>query len=122
MSKRLLPFILITSACCAAATARAGDRSDAAQLLEMWNPTSVMLADGALTVVLPQQRITEEIYMATLSSGLCLGQFLDMPLTGVRSVTVLNQFLRQGYVYEKGMETCDRIGDKIAVLGATHLY
>jgi hypothetical protein len=110
--------------------AHAGDREDAAELLEMWNPSSVTLDNGALIVVLPQQRITEDIYMAALRSGLCLGRFFEMPLNGVTSVSVLNQFAKQGYVYEKDMSSCDALNAmpvtgsdaKIAILGATHLY
>ena len=110
--------------------ASASTKADAAELVAMWEPTDVRVEGKRLTIVLPQRRITEEIYMSVLTAGLCLGPLVDKPLHGVSEIRILNQFGEQGYVYEKGLEDCaafnDRpVGDamtKIEILGATHLH
>ncbi|WP_323768853.1 hypothetical protein [Antarctobacter sp.] len=96
----------------------------------MWQPQSVAIDGGVLTLVLPQNRISEEIYMAVLTSGLCLGFAMDKPLNGLSGIEVLNRHGRQGYVLEHGLETCETwngrpVGSKTTyyeILGATHLY
>lgn len=107
----------------------AGNESDARELVAMWNPTSVEVSGGQLTIILPQRRITEEIYYSLLTAGLCLGPLYGKSLPGVSEVRVLNEFGRQGYVYEKGLEDCETFTSrpvtdpmtKIEILGATHL-
>jgi len=104
--------------------------SDARELAMMWQPKVVRFEKGSLTLVLPQRSISEEIYFAVLTSGLCLGPLLGKPLTGVSEIVVLNQFERQGYVYEKGLEACREFNERpagdprtrIDVLGATHWH
>lgn len=110
--------------------AAADVKSDARDLAAMWQPAEVRVENSRLTLVLPQRRITEEIYLAILTSGLCLGPIVGKLLPGVSEIHVLNEFARQGYVYEKGLEDCDRfnnrpVGDgmtRMEILGATHLY
>lgn len=69
--------------------AMADQQAVARDLLAMWQPQSVAIDGGVLTVVLPQNRISEEMYMAVLTSGLCLGFALDKPLNGLSGVEVL---------------------------------
>lgn len=110
--------------------AMADQQAVASDLLAMWQPQSVAIDGGVLTVVLPQNRISEEMYMAVLTSGLCLGFALDKPLNGLSGVEVLNQYARQGYVLEHGLAPCETwnerpVGSKTTyyeILGATHLY
>ncbi|WP_299850383.1 hypothetical protein [uncultured Roseovarius sp.] len=111
--------------------AMADVRSDAAQALEMWQPTSIKYSNGTLTVVLPQQRITEDIYTAALSNGLCLGTLYGKDFSAVKEFVVLNRHGAQGYVYERGGTDCEAILDedqrrfkdlRIHILGATHWY
>lgn len=113
-----------------AAPAFADPEADAKELLTMWAPKSVQVKNGILTVALPQRRVTEEIYMAVMTAGLCPGVLLDKPLEGVREIHILNEHKVQGYVYEKGLEDCAEFnempaGDNrvpLGILGATHLF
>ncbi|WP_417211308.1 hypothetical protein [Antarctobacter sp.] len=86
--------------------AMADQQARARELLAMWQPQSVAIDGGVLTVVLPQNRISEEIYMAVLTSGLCLGFAMDKPLNGLSGIEVLNRHGRQGYVLEHGLAPC----------------
>lgn len=105
-------------------------RSDAKEALTMWQPTSVAFEGGTLTVVLPQQRITEEIYTAVMTAGLCLWSAAGKDFSPVTELVVLNQHQRQGYVNENGTQDCAAInklpvggtGVKLQILGATHTY
>ena len=99
--------------------------ADASRLLEMWSPDSVTYESGTLTVVLPQDRITEQIYLSVIKFGLCLG-----PLQGVENIEIVNRHARQGYIYESGLADCARFNDRTAsdrttdieILGITHWY
>ena len=108
----------------------ADEISDAKTVLEMWAPTSIEFSDGTLTVALPQRQITEEMYTAVLTAGLCLGQAIGNNFSGVSELVVLNQFKQQGYVNENGSRDCNRLNSmpvgndaqRYIILGATHLY
>lgn len=109
--------------------ASAEDVADARELLYLWNPVSVTISGGELEVVLPQDRITDQIYLSVITSGLCLGPLLDKPLVSVSNIAVLNRHGSQGYVFENGLEACETwngrpAGDRrneIEILGATHM-
>lgn len=111
--------------------ASADVRSDAMSALEMWSPTAVNFSNETLTVNLPQQRITEDIYIAALSFGLCLGTLTGKDFSNVREFVVLNHKGTQGFVYERGATDCDAILDEelrsikdqqLHILGATHWH
>ena len=105
-------------------------RSDAREALTIWQPSSVAYKNGTLTIVLPQQRITEEIYTAVMTAGLCLWSAAGKDFSPVTELVVLNQHQRQGYVNEHGTQDCatinkmpvGSIGVKMKILGATHLF
>ncbi|MFN3273053.1 MAG: hypothetical protein ACK41U_00105 [Paracoccus sp. (in: a-proteobacteria)] len=98
------------------------------ELLYNWQPKSITLSGSILRVVLPQRRITPEIYSAVIRLGVCFGPLLGHPLPGVRSVEVLNEFAHQGFVYEAGTEDCEQINAappdraEILLLGKTHTF
>lgn len=104
--------------------------ADASRLLEMWSPDSVAYESGTLTVVLPQDRITEQIYLSVIKFGLCLGPLQGVDPQGVESIEIVNRHARQGYVYESGLADCARLNDRatsdrttdIEILGNTHWY
>ncbi|MCW3784650.1 hypothetical protein OM960_24350 [Defluviimonas sp. CAU 1641] len=83
-----------------------------------------------LTAVLPQRRITPEIYLATITTGICFGPLRGIDLPGVREIAILNEYGAQGYVYEKALEDCGRMNAmpaasdlvKVLVMGSTHSY
>lgn len=101
----------------------------AKQSLEMWEPNEVRVEGESLTVISKERRVTDQIYRAMIVSGLCMGT-LPRPnsLDGVTEIRILNQFGRQGYVFEGGKEECEEINDmpanetEVYVLGRTHMH
>lgn len=99
------------------------------QSLAIWEPSEVRLDGALLTVISKERRITDQIYRAMIVSGLCMGT-LPRPnsLDRVSEIRVLNQFSRQGYVFEGGAEECEEINNmpanetEIYVLGRTHMH
>lgn len=97
--------------------------------LEMWEPNEVRVDGESLTVISKERRITDQIYRAMIVSGLCMGS-IPRPnsLDGVSGIRILNQFGRQGYIFEGGKEECDEINNmpsnktEIYVLGRTHMH
>jgi hypothetical protein len=114
-----------------AATADASNvTSDAITALQMFQPTHVDFHGGTLKITLPQPQITEQIYLAVITTGICFSEYLGGDLSAVNEVVVLNQHSAQGYVYETGIEDCERINNvpagstlqKTLILGETHWY
>jgi hypothetical protein len=111
-------------------SAYAGPMEDVEELLGLWEPKKVQIDDGRLKVFLPQERVTEQMYLAILTAGLCVGPLVGQPLNVVREISVLNRSGTQGYVYEKGLEDCEDFNNRAAadrltkfeILAATHLY
>lgn len=101
----------------------------AKQSLEMWEPNEVRVDGESLTVISKERRVTGQIYRAMIVSGLCMGT-IPRPnsLDGVSEIRILNQFGRQGYVFEGGKEECEEINNmpanetEIYVLGRTHMH
>lgn len=126
--KALVPACIL--ALTSALPASAGDIDDAKEALFLWQPIEVSLHKGSLTVVLSERQITEKIYMAVITTGICVGPLTGKGLSSVQEVKVLNQFEHQGYVYEAGTEDCARINDipvgdsliDILVAGKTHAF
>lgn len=97
--------------------------------LEMWQPKAVKLQGAALSVISKERRITDTIYQAMITAGLCMGT-ISRPtsLDGVSEIRILNKFGRQGYVFEGGDSECAEIvkmpvnKTKIYILGRTHMH
>lgn len=102
---------------------------DATQSLEMWEPKEVRVDGDSLIIISKERRITDQIYRAMIVSGLCMGT-ISRPssLDGISEIQVLNQFGRQGYVFEGGKGECEKINNMPAnktemyVLGRTHMH
>ncbi|MBG13796.1 MAG: hypothetical protein CL553_11850 [Alcanivorax sp.] len=102
---------------------------DATQSLEMWEPKEVRVDGDSLIIISKERRITDQIYRAMIVSGLCMGT-ISRPssLDGISEIQVLNQFGRQGYVFEGGKGECEKINNMPAnktemyVLGQTHMH
>lgn len=102
---------------------------DASESLEMWEPKEVRVDGESLIIISKERRITDQIYRAMIVSGLCMGT-IPRPnsLDGISEIKVLNQFGRQGYVFEGGMEECEEINNmpgnetEMYVLGRTHMH
>lgn len=126
--KRIILTLALFFSCASAASA--DSLSNARELVAMWQPNEVRISDRKLVIVLPQQRITDTIYLAVITSGLCLGELMGKEVSGISEIQVLNQFSAQGYVYEKGLEDCPEFnrtpaGDdstKFRILAETHMF
>lgn len=95
--------------------------------LNAWSPQSVTLDDGVLTVVTPQDRVTDQIYTAVLGSGVCGSLWMNKgSWSGVKQVKVLNRHARQGFVFEGGEAECVELGKlngeeyKMFIMERTH--
>ena len=97
--------------------------------LEMWQPKEVRVQSGVLSIISKERRITDTIYRAMITAGLCMGS-ISQPksLEAISEIRILNQFGRQGYVFEGGNEECSEIlnmtGSKteLYVLSRTHMH
>lgn len=114
-----------------ATTARADVDTSAkvAKSLEQWNPIKIGASDGVVTVVTKERRVTKEIYLAMVGTGLCFGLFINPnSLDGVKEVRFLNQFERQGYVFMGGKAECEQMESiplsrrELFVLGFTRMH
>lgn len=101
----------------------------ATKSLEMWEPKEVRVDGESLIIVSKERRITDQVYQAMIVSGLCMGTILrPSSLDGISEIKVLNQFGRQGYVFEGGKVECEEINNMPAnktemyVLGRTHMH
>lgn len=73
-----------------------------------WQPTSLTMQNGIVTVVTPQNRMTENIYktVATSVCGNSYGNKTFWGKTPIKEIHVLNQFGTQGYIWENPKQTC----------------
>ncbi len=101
----------------------------ATQSLEMWEPKEVRVDGESLIIISKERRVTDQIYRAMIVSGLCMGTIpRPSSLDGISEIKVLNQFGRQGYVFEGGKGECEEINNMPAnktemyVLGRTHMH
>lgn len=108
----------------------AAPSSELVASLRPWQPLSITLENGNLTIVLPERRMTSDIYLSVISTGVCASLWLRSKesLDGVYNVTVLNEYAFKGYVFEGGKDLCFEYGEikddpkDIFLLGNTHLY
>lgn len=104
--------------------------ANAKQLVEMWAPNSVAVQNGTLTIVLPQDRITDQIYLSVIKFGLCMAPLQGLDLHDVQNIEILNRHSAQGFVYERGISDCAEFNDRpandrttdIEIMGHTHWY
>ena len=126
MNKICLFVVLSFWASMAAANPSGGDASES---LEMWEPKEVRVDGESLIIISKERGLTDQIYRAMIVSGLCMGT-ISRPssLEGISEIRVLNQFGRQGYVFEGGKEECEEINNmpsnetEMYVLGRTHMH
>lgn len=62
-------------------------KSDVRSWLEMGSPSAVDFSDGTLTVNLPQNRVTQDMYIAALSFGICVGTLNGKDLSSVNEIS-----------------------------------
>ena len=121
--------LLLLPLMCAASLAFAAPNTAIKALgqdLKSFSPASITAHQGAekketVVIVLPQARI----------KGACMRLWLepkDKYLNSVAQIAVLNQWAKQGYVFEKPKETCKQMGEavgnksNILLMGNTHMY
>jgi len=104
--------------------------TDATPLLEMWAPESVAYQSATLTIILPQDRITDQIYLSVIKFGLCMAPLQGVDLLAVETIEILNRHAAQGLVYERGLSDCTAFNERpasdrttdVEILGNTHWY
>ena len=101
---------------------------DVRGLLVNWAPTQISMHDGIAEVILPQDRITDAIYYASISSGFCFGPLLDIGVNDVSELRILNKFGQQGWVFENEPGLCEQIvgepasGVQVLIAAHSHLF
>lgn len=95
--------------------------------LKLWQPDKVELNEGVLSIVLPQDQITDKIFNSVLSSGVCGSLWVNEKYwDGVTEIQVLNRHSKQGYIFEGGERECAEIGvlpkADDYILGKTRLF
>lgn len=127
---KLRTIVVVLALAASPALADSKAIQQAKELLDLWQPISVSQEGSTLRVVLNERQITQTIYLAVIKSGICVGVLTGKPLPDVSSIEVLNEFSRQGYVYEAGTEDCAQINDlpvgdrtgTLLVLGKTKAF
>ena len=76
-------------------------------LFKDWSPIEVTQNGDVLSVVLPQQRITDVIFNSAITTGYCLHQFDGVDVSEISEVQILNEFGQQGFVFESDATTCE---------------
>lgn len=97
--------------------------------LAAWRPISVTKQDGALTVVLPEDQVTPEVYQNAVGA-ICMALFTDSTvLDGIQELRVLNRHSVRGFVAEGGKDLCLGLNDQpagqsksVTLLAVTHTY
>lgn len=112
----------------ASSTANANDVAAIEKGLSLWNPKSVTLSDGVLEIVTQERRVSDQVYNAVVK-GVCGSLWLNpSSWSGVKEMRILNQWKKQGYVFEGGEAECVELGKlsgkefEFYILGKTHLY
>ena len=109
-------------------SALAQTASEIESLLRSWDPLDVKVEGRIATVKLPQDRITDTIYYASITAGFCLGPLLNVDVNDVSEVRILNRFGQQGWVFENEQGLCELVAKepasrvKIMVAGHTHIF
>lgn len=123
-----IPVLTVILCLLSSATIASSVEAEAKQSLKLWEPISVQKQEEELTVISKERRVTDQIYRAMIG-GLCMGT-IPRPnsLDGISEIRILNQFGRQGYVFEGGKAECAEINNmpikktKIHILGLTQMH
>lgn len=73
-----------------------------------WQPTSLTMQNGIVTVVTPQNQFTEPMYK-TITTSVCDHSYGNKTFWGkasIKEIHVLNQFGTQGYIWENPKQIC----------------
>ena len=100
------------------------------QSLATWQPISMTIKSGNLLIVTKENRVTDTIFKAIIKNGVCMPIWLGSKkaLNGIKEITILNKFQKQGYIFEGGKNACQEMGnlkDKQSdfyLLGHSRLY
>ncbi|WP_345842328.1 hypothetical protein [Shewanella algae] len=99
--------------------------------LKPWEPLEITQQTETIRIVLNERRITNNIYEAIVQNGICMPLWLQKDneyLEAVKEIEILNQFEKQGFVFENPMESCQKIGDSteeaanLILMGGTHIF
>ncbi|HEH9400698.1 TPA: hypothetical protein SIA35_002737 [Aeromonas sobria] len=121
--KKYLFTLLLVSFCSQAGTALNS-------ALKLWAPSSITKKGDVLHISIPQAKITDSMYKMVIKTGVCpvVWDGKSDELDGVKEVALLNQYGKQGYVFENAAEACAEMGNLSGsasdtyLLGVTRLY
>lgn len=122
-------LIFISAAFCALTSAAFAD-DNLSSALKMWQPADITTNDGKVTLILPQQNITELMYQSIIKSGVCTEVYLGNSaiIKGISGIAVLNEIGKQGYIFLGGINECEKMGKLAAndadayLMGVTRPY
>lgn len=98
--------------------------------LKPWSPSSIKMEGDVLRISIPQAKITDSMYKMVIKTGLCpvVWDGKSSEFDGIKEVALLNQYGKQGYVFENAVDSCAEIGklsgasSDTYLLGVTRLY
>ena len=76
------------------------------EALVVFEPLDVGFNDGVLQVVADERRVTDLMYEIMLSTICANASDDEGALAGVQEMHFLNEFKRQGYIFDGGIEEC----------------
>lgn len=95
--------------------------------IQAWQPLKVDYEKGSLVIVLNQPRVTKDIYMAIMKSGICMSSSFEK-WDGVQRITIMNKHIHQGWIFDGGYADCKEAFKKkgnlvdISIMGKSRLY
>ena len=113
---------------CLPLTSTAQSVAEVKDLFRDWSPQGVTIEEGIATVILPQSRITADIFYSSIPFGFCFGALFGVDVDNIEEVSVLNQHGQQGWVFENDPGLCEQLVNmpansvKTIVAGHSRLY
>lgn len=76
-----------------------------------WSPKRIVeIEEGKLRIILNSNQVNETTYYAVLKTGICLTKvIMKKEFSGIREIQIINQFERQGFVFEGGERDCKKM-------------
>ncbi len=106
----VLAFAVMASAAPAsAADLDAAERSKLVDALDLMAPASIERSGDQLVVVLPQRQVNAAMLKTALTMLCARRDSAGLGDVRFTELALLNQFGRQGFVYESGLGSCDQI-------------
>ncbi|MFM5835756.1 hypothetical protein [Aeromonas caviae] len=91
--------------------------------LKPWSPSSITKKGEVLHISIPQANITDSMYKSIIKMGVCpvVWDGKTAEFDGVKEIALLNQYGKQGYVFENAAEACTEMGKLSGSASDTYL-